>query len=54
MRTISPFPVAKTIAQEQQPAPEKPKHEFWHDKKLYLNEDGSNYLKFAMLSRGLD
>lgn len=38
-------------AQEQQPTPEKPKHEFWHDKKLYLNEDGSNYLKFALLSQ---
>lgn len=38
-------------AQEQQPAPEKTKHEFWHDKKLYLNEDGSNYLKFALLSQ---
>ena len=41
----------KTEAQEQQPTPEKPKHEFWHDKKIYLNEDGSNYLKFAMLSQ---
>lgn len=27
------------------------KHEFWKDRKVYLNEDGSNYLKFTMLSQ---
>ncbi len=41
----------KSEAQEQQAQPEKPKHEFWQDKKLYLNEDGSNYLKFSLLSQ---
>lgn len=41
----------KSEAQEQQTQPEKPKHEFWQDKKLYLNEDGSNYLKFSLLSQ---
>lgn len=36
---------------QDQTTPEKPKHEFWQDKKIYLNEDGSNYLKFSLLSQ---
>lgn len=48
---ISSFFLSQKAEAQEQVILEKPKHEFWQDKKLYLNEDGSNYLKFSLLSQ---
>lgn len=48
---LSSIALSQKMEAQEQAAPEKPKHEFWQDKKIYLNEDGSNYLKFSLLSQ---
>ena len=49
---LSTFLFSEEIkAQEEIKKTDKPKREFWQDKKVYLNEDGSNYLKFSLLSQ---
>lgn len=39
------------VAQQQVTEPVAPKQQFWKDRKVYLNEDGSNYLKFTMMTQ---
>ncbi|WP_306353162.1 hypothetical protein [Flavobacterium sp. '19STA2R22 D10 B1'] len=40
---------AQELKKIEETAP--PKQEFWKDRKIFLNEEGSNYLKFAILAQ---